>query len=128
MEAEHENVACRGIMNWDRAPAFSGSEIIADLRDQDAGNSSHEYTILNQGVQSTVLKFQHGPVKEKGINGITNEQLLSVLIDRMEGFQSSRFSCRENAIVLTHLQDAAHWLNHRTVARLNRGVEGENKP
>lgn len=67
--------------------------------------------------------FQHGPVKD-GINGITNEVLLAILIDRMRGFQGGQFSCRENALALTKLEEAKHWLEARTKARVARGVEG----
>lgn len=71
------------------------------------------------------IQFQNGPIGETGdINGIGNEALLAVLIDRMRGFQSGQFACRENAIALTYLEDAMHWLQHRTRQRLTRGVEG----
>lgn len=70
------------------------------------------------------IKFQNGPIAEAGVNGITHEVLLAILIDRLECFQKGPFSCYENAIALTHLQDAQHWLQHRTRARMARGVEG----
>lgn len=70
------------------------------------------------------LVFQNGPIAEVGTNGITHEALLAILIDRLQGFQSGPFACRENAIALTKLQEALLWLNHRTVSRMARGVEG----
>jgi len=54
--------------------------------------------------------------------------ILAMLIDRIAGFQSGPFNCRENAIAVTHLQDAMHWLQHRTRERLQRGVEGQLLP
>jgi hypothetical protein len=77
---------------------------------------------------ATIL-FQNGPIDAdgNGLNGLTHEALIAILIDRMEGFQSGPYACRENAIALTHLQDAAHWLAHRTRARMARGVEGTHK-
>ena len=74
-----------------------------------------------------VFRFQNGPIAEAGVNGITHEVLLAILIDRMEHFQSGFFACRENAIALTHMQDAQHWLLHRTKKRMDRGVEGTNE-
>ena len=71
------------------------------------------------------LDFQAGNPSEVGVNGLTNEALLAVVIDRLQGFQSGPFSCRENALALTHLEDAMHWLQHRTRARVARGVEGQ---
>jgi hypothetical protein len=77
---------------------------------------------------ATVL-FQNGPIGEGGVgvNGITHEALIAILIDRLEGFQSGPYACRENALALTKLQEAAHWLHHRTRARMARGVEGTHK-
>lgn len=73
------------------------------------------------------VKFQDGPVLEAGANGCSNESLLAIVEDRLKGFQSGQFACRENAIALTHLQEAMHWLHHRTRERIQRGVEGTLK-
>lgn len=75
---------------------------------------------------STVL-FQNGPIKEFGVNGITGEALLAIEIDRLRGFQVGPFACRENALALTHIETALMWLQSRTRARIQRGVEGTNK-
>lgn len=61
------------------------------------------------------------------VNGLTNEVLLAVLIDRLQGFQKGPFSCRENALALTKLEEGLHWLNARTREREARGVEGDHK-
>lgn len=72
------------------------------------------------------LLFQNGPVNETGdgVNGITNEVLLAIVADRLRSFQAGPFACRENALALTKLEEAQHWLQHRTQARMQRGVEG----
>lgn len=61
-------------------------------------------------------------------NGAILEDLLSIAIDRLQFFQGDggfgKFSCRENALAITHIQEAMHWLAHRTQARRRRGVEG----
>ena len=72
------------------------------------------------------VQFQNGPVKEFGVNGCHQEDLLAIVIDRLQSFQAGEFSCRENALALTKLEEAMHWLNHRTNARIARGVEGTN--
>jgi hypothetical protein len=77
---------------------------------------------LSHGVD---IYFQNGPIQEAGINGIQNEDLIAIIIDRLQGFQAyGPYKCRENAIALTHLEDALHWLQHRTRQRIARGVEG----
>lgn len=73
------------------------------------------------------VNFQDGPIQEVGVNGISNEALLAIVEDRLLGFQSGDFACRENAIALTHLQTAMMFLQKRTRDRLARGVEGTNQ-
>lgn len=58
-------------------------------------------------------------------DGTTNEELLEVLINRMQ-FLQNKFPCRENAIVITKLEESLMWLNKRTSDRQNRGVEGKH--
>lgn len=57
-------------------------------------------------------------------DGTTNEELLRVLIDRMN-FLQSKFPCRENAIAITHFETGFLWLEKRTADRKSRGVEGK---
>lgn len=75
---------------------------------------------------STVL-FQNGPIAEVGVNGVTHEALLAILIDRLRSFQAGPYTCRENALALTKLEEAQAWLHNRTVARMARGVEGTHQ-
>lgn len=58
-------------------------------------------------------------------DGTTNEEVLEVLIDRMNYLQG-KFPCRENAIVITKLEESLMWLNKRTSDRLKRNVEGKH--
>lgn len=101
------------------------------------GGACHKYSIeripqskqeLYGNVKTTYasVNFQNGPVKEFGVNGCHQEDLLAIVIDRLESFQEGPFSCRENALALTKIQEAMHWLNHRTKDRDQRGVEGTN--
>lgn len=62
-----------------------------------------------------------------GINGLVDEILLNILIDRLRGFQSGEFSCRENSIALTHLEEALMWYNKRTENRILKGVQNSYK-
>ena len=70
--------------------------------------------------------MQHGAIKENGVNGIQNVDLLNIVIDNLQHFQNGKFKCRENALALTHLETAVLWLNKRTADRKARGVEGTN--
>lgn len=55
-------------------------------------------------------------------DGTTNEDLLEVLIDRMQYLQN-KFPCRENALVITKLEESLMW--KRTSDRVKRNVEGK---
>ena len=74
--------------------------------------------------QEVMLRFQHGPIGEVGVNGVTNEALLAIVADRLRGFQSSKYACKENAAALASVMDALGALESRTRAREARGVEG----
>lgn len=91
------------------------------------GNASHRYVVEwdNHGyIGSNAIVFQKGPVREAGHNGVTNEALLAIVRHRLQGFQSGPYAGRENALALTKIEEALHWLHHRTAEREARGVEG----
>lgn len=106
-----------------------------------AGGASHYYvvsgydpkgnpSVLSSGAPSGPhigILFQNGPISEAGVNGVTHEALLAILIDRMRSFQAGQYACRENALALTKLEEAQMWLLQRTRARMSRGVEGTHK-
>jgi hypothetical protein len=70
------------------------------------------------------VNFQEGPIKECGVNGVANEDLINMVIRRLEGFQKSEYACRENALAITKLEESLMWLRKRTNDREARGVEG----
>lgn len=90
------------------------------------GNSCHHYE-AQYGSERHLIMFQNGPINEVGINGLTHEVLLAIIEDRLLGFQSGPYACRENSLALTKIQEAMMWLKKRTSDRLLRGVEGTHK-
>lgn len=97
------------------------------LDEPGSGGACHKYGINllnNGGCSGPKIEFQNGPIAEVGPNGITQEALIAICIDRLKSFQAGPFACRENALALTKLEEAMHWLHHRTCERLSRGVEG----
>lgn len=90
------------------------------------GGAHHEYAIYIHGDKyppGVILRFQNGPV-EVGVNGITEEALLAIVLDRLRGFQRGPLSCRENACAITKFEEGLHWLLARAIDRARRGVEG----
>ena len=104
----------------------------SDERNPANGNAAHHYALKvykskspeSPLIRTNHLDFQDGPIAETGVNGVTNEVLLAILIDRLEGFQSSKYACEENETALTHCVLALQNLELRTKARTERGVEG----
>ena len=97
-----------------------------EVRDEPGqGGACHEYVILTElGAVRCEVDFQNGPIKEFGVNGVTHEALLAIVIDRLRSFQAGPYSCRDNAVALTHIEEALMWLQRRTRERIKRGVEG----
>lgn len=95
------------------------------------GGANHAYLVTlevpHECDRHWRIDFQNGPIQEAGLNGLSNEVLLAVVIDRMRGFQSGQYSSRENALALTNLEQALMWLQKRTRDRVSRGVEGTHK-
>lgn len=90
-------------------------------------NKSAGNGVLQDGAKETVIYFQNGPIPENGVNGLTQEVLLAIVADRLRSFQAGPFSCKANACALTHIEEAQHWLQQRTIERMRRGVEGTHQ-
>jgi hypothetical protein len=110
-------------------PGAGGANHLYDIRGMNTGtNSSCPFTKRygSPADHATVL-FQNGPIKDAGTNGVTHEALLAIVIDRLRSFQAGPYACRENALALTKVEEAMHWLHARTLARVARGVEGTHE-
>ena len=73
------------------------------------------------------LLFQQGNPNEVGINGLTTEALLTVIIDRLECFQATPMASRENEKALEHFKTGMRWVRARSESRLRRGTSGTPK-
>lgn len=94
--------------------------------------AGHRYDLdsFDGGAPQTLRFIEKVPVEEGSTelktvtDGTTNEEVLSVVIDRMK-YLNAKFPCRENSIVITKLEESLMWLNKRTADRAARGVEGK---
>lgn len=91
-----------------------------------AGGANHSYKITAPTLHDIQIDFQNGPISVdgNGVNGLTHEVLLAIVADRLRGFQKGQYACKANACALTHIEEAMHWLQQRTIERMRRGVEG----
>jgi hypothetical protein len=92
-----------------------------------ARNPSHPKSLAKQEDNAVDILFQNGTIPENGVNGVTQEVLLAIVADRLRSFQAGPFACKANACALTHIEEAMHWLQQRTLERMRRGVEGTHQ-
>lgn len=106
------------------------TRVFCEAKEDQKFNAPHHFevvSVIESGTGAETLAFidfQCGPIKENGINGCMNEDLLVMVLERLNAFQESDFKCRENAIAITKIEEALLWLRKRTIGRENRGVEG----
>ena len=70
------------------------------------------------------VSFQNGPVPQNGVNGLTNEALLAILIHRTN-ILNEQFPCNENSEALVLMTQAKQVFEHRTKRRQAAGIEGK---
>lgn len=89
-------------------------------------NAPHHFEVKNVETGEVVCKvdFQEGPIKEVGINGVSNEDLLLMVVTRLTNFQNSEYRCEENQEAIESILEAVDSLRARTNKRAERGVEG----
>jgi hypothetical protein len=96
------------------------------------GGANHTYEIKwdaeNNGYISTQrIQMQNGARKLKGsIHGILDTDLLEIVRHRLQCFQKGDFASRDNAVALTHIEEALMWMNRRVEDRIEREVLGTN--
>lgn len=79
------------------------------------------------------IEWQDGPLGRppQEPNGAFVEDVIEAARQRLEFYQTAadrKFACRENALAITKLEEALHWLTSRRLERETRGVQGEHKP
>jgi len=91
------------------------------------GGACHIYNVVDSNKSFADIGFQNGPIKEFGVNGCHHEDLIAIVIDRLQHFQAGKWKCHENEMALVALNTSLKLLGLRTMDRENRGVEGTNK-
>ena len=94
------------------------------------GGAYHLYEICGEsenGKLEVQIQFQNGARKlPESIHGVLDTDLLEIVRHRLQCFQQGEFATRENAIALTHIEEALMWMNRRVEDRIERNVLGTN--
>lgn len=110
--------------------------VTIDKDDPDASGASHVYSLFRNDCRDVndlprekgSLIFQQGPRTEEGsIEGLSDAAVLTVILDRLRGFQRGPHSCRENSLAITKIEEAMWWMAKRQNERHERGVLGKNE-
>lgn len=70
------------------------------------------------------IQFQHGNPAEVGVNGVSVEDVIEILVQKLLDFQGRDLACLENAVALWHLDAAQESLLARRKKRADQGVLG----
>lgn len=94
------------------------------------GGEHHIYEIKrdadkNGYISIARIEFQNGARKLKDSkHGVLDTDLLEIVRHRLQCFQQGDLATRENAIALTHIEEALLWMNKRVEDRIERNVLG----
>ena len=83
-------------------------------------------SIVHDAHNCLFFKIQDGPIGEVGKNGCQVEDIIAVAKHIVEQL-NAKFPCRENAMMITKLDEAIMWSKQRTINRKLRSVEGQSK-
>lgn len=104
------------------------------------GGANHEYEIYrdtlivnHSGAEHKMevvgkIQLQNGARNAEGSkDGVIDSDLLEIVRHRLQCFQAGPFASRENAVALTHIEEALMWMNRRVEDRIERNVLGTYK-
>jgi len=101
------------------------NQLITEQHDLDDNGNPAGGVTTGTGIN---IQWQNGPLgrgaERVAPNGAFVEGVINAALGRLQHYQATKFSCRENALAITKLEEALHWLNHRTANREARDVEG----
>lgn len=105
------------------------TRVFHEEREEMEYNAPHNFIVCaDQGKHAPYeigsINFQCGPIKEAGVNGVMNEDLICMVLARLMYFQQTEFKCKENSMAIIKLEEALLWLRKRTMGREQRGIEG----
>jgi len=104
--------------------------VIRTMDEAGPGGANHVYGIWKadqpfDGQPMATISFQNGGIAECGVNGVTHEALLTIIVDRLGCFQAGNYPHPSNEQARLFCLLAMNALHQRTHERLKRGVEGK---
>lgn len=105
---------------------------VRETGDKGNGGAYHTYEVTpivnNDCEPIAIIQFQNGARNMAGsVKGVLDVDLLEICRHRLQCFQKGEFATRENAIALTHIEEALLWMNKRVEDRVERKVLGTDE-
>ena len=94
--------------------------------DDDLQKAARFRPFIEVGEDYVTFRMQRGPIKEHGVNGCQIDDIVKFAADTI-AVLNKKFSCRENSLAITKLEEAWLWLQARKMDREARNVEGLDK-
>jgi hypothetical protein len=108
----------------------SAVEVMADDKPDSTGAIGRYVATVTtpegKEILSQAITFQNGPRREVGSNGISEESLMAIVLDRLRSYQETPFVSADTAEAIRHLESSLTCLQRRSIARKRRGVDGTN--
>ena len=82
---------------------------------------------ISTGIGYTIA-WQRGASTEGGRNGAHIIEVVESCLSQMRYLNTSKFACKENAIAITHLEQALEAMKERRDRRRNEGTLGTTNP
>jgi hypothetical protein len=122
-----------------KCPGLNDALRVVAMDEAGPGGACAHYRVLIEGKPATAqpgdadwpgcvldyLMFQSGPMEPGRPWGISNESVLAIVIDRLEGFQAGPFPDPHNEAALLAIHAALDHLHERTRERIALGIEGQ---
>lgn len=119
----------------------AGDEL-TDKQIKGEGKSHASYNFFVKSVRggewskSLNVRFHQGPLLEENpdgsvrqlpVQGVTNEAVLAMVLDRLEVFQKGKFACNQNQFAIERIKEAIDALKAREAERFKAGIVGTCK-
>lgn len=122
------------IVSHDQIERRNNTQILCEEKDKWKYNAPHSFLYVQEDEKDpsiveviSEVHFQEGPIKEVGLNGLNDVDLLLMVRTRMEAFQQTEYACKENEEAIINIDKAISCLSSRTRNRELRGVEGTSQ-
>lgn len=107
-------------------------QVLTSYKFNEKGNLEivNEYAKADDFIQiegnKITFTIQDGVISENGVNGIQASDLIGYSLELIKSVNNA-FSCRENSITITKLEEALNAQNNKVIDRIKRNVESQYK-